>query len=474
MPSRFPVVEVVARQTHDRGADFGGGRLCGKRRAEEHGDGISQERRPALDELAVVVAVDRAPGAAEVGRDDRIVAVLHDLLEPAPEFVEHAGPRQRAFGEDANDVALVHRRPRGMQRLDEFFRRVVHRDRDHAPQLQKRFQESHGFVHVARHEKANPPLLGRLQQQGVEVGHVVADQQGRAFHRDVFGADHANPVRQPRDDDEDEAQKEIGQHLERDDRQRQRQQAHHHEALRGRDLQRTEQEHEPRRQQHADPAQEARGRQDFAQLLTRRAKLDEGIEGDDKQAGAQPGEKNHRVHGGKTRRNKVQHHRGARQHQRTERHDAEFDVTSGEFPRAHRAHRDADRGGEEQVGALFLCKTQVLDSVGDHVQLQEGAQQHEVRGRNYRLQEITILPDRPQVAPDVPHKHGRRFFCRAGRHRVWNKQAGQQPGHGDCKATQLGLSVAGMHQLREQRRAGGAQDDRQVCVKDQLAVGLGQ
>ena len=74
--------------------------------------GYGNAHRPLPEEAAALEAEDAAPDAIEVDRNDRHVEAVDDPLEPALERQHVAGPADRAFGEDADDVAVLQLRAR--------------------------------------------------------------------------------------------------------------------------------------------------------------------------------------------------------------------------------------------------------------------------------------------------------------------------------------------------------------------------
>src|SRR5262249_60863558 len=82
------------------------------------------------EEALAAVAEDAAPHAVEVDRDDRDVAALADPLEPAPERVQHPGPRDLPLREDADQVAVVEVLARVAQRPQDRARSPLRADRE--------------------------------------------------------------------------------------------------------------------------------------------------------------------------------------------------------------------------------------------------------------------------------------------------------------------------------------------------------
>ena len=73
--------------------------------------------------------------------------------------------------------------------------------------------------------------------------------------------------------------------------------------------------------------------------------------------------------------------------------DAELDIAPGEFGRQQRATTDAKGRRQEQVTALSLVHAHPLHTVGDQVQLGEGAHKHEPGLTDYRQHQVTVVTD---------------------------------------------------------------------------------
>ena len=116
--------------------------------------------------FAVVVAEDAAPESADVGRDDLVVGALGDSLKAAAKLVKHSGAGERALGEDADQVAVVHGFAGFSQCGDNLFGRIGGADRNDPAQT-----EHPADPEILRdcpvHHKADSPLLGRHQHDGV-------------------------------------------------------------------------------------------------------------------------------------------------------------------------------------------------------------------------------------------------------------------------------------------------------------------
>ena len=70
-----------------------------------------------------------------------------------------------------------------------------------------------------------------------------------------------------------------------------------------------------------------------------------------------------------------------RQAESTQGHYAEFDISPGQFARTQSAGADTDRGDDEQVSALIFREVQLLGTVRNHVDINEGPDHEKIRRR---------------------------------------------------------------------------------------------
>ncbi len=144
-----------------------------------------------------------------------------------------------------------------MEGRDDFLRRVAERNRDQPHQLEQRLEQAR-LVDLALHDEPDPALLGCEEQQRVNVGHVVAHQQGGPFERNIFRADDAQTINQPRDQHTEEAQEKVGKHPQGEHGQQKGEHADDHESFAGAEPEHlAKQVDKARGNQDADPAQEA-------------------------------------------------------------------------------------------------------------------------------------------------------------------------------------------------------------------------
>ena len=136
--------------------------------------GHFQKKRAALE------AEDAAPDAIEVDRHDRHVEAVDDPLEAALERQQVAGAADRAFREDADDVAVLQ-----LLRARARSRATASRPPPTGIALQHLQQRVHRPVLVVRlvDEEADEPLDARADQRAVDVREVVADEQRGSARR---------------------------------------------------------------------------------------------------------------------------------------------------------------------------------------------------------------------------------------------------------------------------------------------------
>ena len=154
--------------------------------------------------------------------------------------------------------------------------------------------------------------------------------------------------------------------------------------------------------------------------------------------------------------------------------DAEFDVAAGELAGHEGACGDAEGDDEEEIAAAFFGEAEILDSVGDHVELEIGAEHHEVGGGEDGLREIAVLADGPERAPDVADEEGVDFGSGAGGRSAADAEGGDEANErgGDADDLREGVVVAG--DLEGEGGEGGARDDGEEGEHDEEAVGAGE
>ena len=168
--------------------------------------GYGNAHRPLPEERAALEAEDAAPDAIEVDRDDRHVEPVDDPLEAALERQQVAGAADRAFREDADDVAVLQLLPRAPRsrrpprgRPPTGIACSILSSGLHRPVLVVRLVD----------QEADEALDARADQRAVDVRQVVADEQRRAARRHVLLAVDADPVDRVREQPEAEAHEEL-------------------------------------------------------------------------------------------------------------------------------------------------------------------------------------------------------------------------------------------------------------------------
>jgi len=130
----------------------------------------------------VGIGKDAPPGAADIDRDDRVVGPPDDPLEAATELSEHAVPRQLPLGEDADHIAVIQGSPSLLHELQEPLFAILGGDRDYPHEAEQAAQKR-GVVDAPLHDETDAPLVGGGQEQGIQPGDMVRDQQCRPLGR---------------------------------------------------------------------------------------------------------------------------------------------------------------------------------------------------------------------------------------------------------------------------------------------------
>src|SRR5215813_4580632 len=100
-------LEGVGAEVLHGAANVGCRGACGKLRAKRHANRVGNLAGEFPKEAAACKAKNRAPDAVEVHRNNRSVDAFHDALHTAAEGKELADTRELAFGEDADEFAIL-------------------------------------------------------------------------------------------------------------------------------------------------------------------------------------------------------------------------------------------------------------------------------------------------------------------------------------------------------------------------------
>ena len=214
--ARVQRIERTEAEPHHLGAELlnrltRGRRFHGRRQrlAERDGDGIGQPLGQLPEEAALAEAEDAAPQAIEMDRNHRHVEAVDDALEAAFEGEQAAGAADRAFREDADDVAVLQLFACALERFDHFLP-IAAGDGDRFHQAHQRVEHRHLVIRPVDHEP-DESLHAGADQQAVDVRHVIAHEQRRAAERHVFLADDADAVERVGEHPQREPDQEVGQ-----------------------------------------------------------------------------------------------------------------------------------------------------------------------------------------------------------------------------------------------------------------------
>ncbi len=179
---------VLCAQFSDGSARFVGLGVGGQCFAETDGDRVRKFAQPFESGLAAIKAEDAAPHVTDVRGDDRASGVFSDLLKALVKLHETAVAGEMSFRKDHNDGAVDQRLAGFLQGFCERARSVGGVDRNAVGQLEDGLGPFPVDEDIARHDGADRACRCRLEEQGVGIGRVVADQQRTAFAGKVFGA----------------------------------------------------------------------------------------------------------------------------------------------------------------------------------------------------------------------------------------------------------------------------------------------
>ena len=142
------------------------GRRMRHRFAEVHPDAIRNPARQLPNEAPLLETEDAAPDTIQRHRDNGCFHVFHDALEAAPEGQHVPDARDLAFGEDADDFAVLDGLTRRAQGLEHFARAQLRGNRNGMQDLGERFHPGL-LVDTLEHDEADMPVGGGQQQQCV-------------------------------------------------------------------------------------------------------------------------------------------------------------------------------------------------------------------------------------------------------------------------------------------------------------------
>ena len=137
---------------------------------------------------------ERTPEITQTNGHDRHRIGLQDFQHPALERLQFAVAGDRAFRENAQQIAFVQHLAGGREGSLVGVRVfAARRNRDGLSQTKHPAQHGRG-ENAMVHDEANGPGAGRHDQDRVHETHMIADQHRRATDRNVLIAPHAKPV----------------------------------------------------------------------------------------------------------------------------------------------------------------------------------------------------------------------------------------------------------------------------------------
>src|SRR5262249_13638230 len=154
-------------------------------------------------------AEDRAPDAVEVHGKDRRFDTLHDALHTAAEGEELADASQLAFGENADEFAVLQGLRGFAKRMNHFAWALVRRNRNDAKDSGERLDEGM-LVDVLEHQEANGTVESRNEEDGVGHRDVIGSEQRTTARGDVLAAFDVEAVKRMGGEPEEQAQERIG------------------------------------------------------------------------------------------------------------------------------------------------------------------------------------------------------------------------------------------------------------------------
>ena len=125
---------------------------------------------------ALLEAGNTAPCATDIDRNDRIVGAFDDSFEALLEGAQHASSAQCAFGEDADEVAVIECGAGGLERFEQLLWVVVAVNQDDLCELNDTFGNPTRVVVIfARHQHTDAALLAGNNQYGIHQADMVAN-----------------------------------------------------------------------------------------------------------------------------------------------------------------------------------------------------------------------------------------------------------------------------------------------------------
>ncbi len=193
-------------ELEEAGAEGGDiGLLGGDGGAEFDDDGVAEAPRPFEEEFAAGKGEDAAPELVEPDGDDGTFRAARDEFVAALQPEEDAAARKLALGEDADDFALLDELDGG---ADGVFGMPAG-DGDGADGAEDGVEQRKA-VDFIPDDEANGPRAGELQDEGIDVGEVIREEE-EAAAREALRMARGDAVDEADEDGGETAEEALGE-----------------------------------------------------------------------------------------------------------------------------------------------------------------------------------------------------------------------------------------------------------------------
>ena len=163
-----------------------------ERLTKDRGDRAREMLRPLEERLTAQVAEDRPPESIHGDRDDGHIGAAGNQLETPLQRQDTAVACQAALGKDADELTGLERLGGLLDRL----LRLVFGDGD-GPHQPGQLADDWIALEPLPGKETDRPRRQHPEQDHIDVGDVVADDQGAARRRQVGQTTHLHPVEEP-------------------------------------------------------------------------------------------------------------------------------------------------------------------------------------------------------------------------------------------------------------------------------------
>ena len=168
-----------------------------------------------------------------------------------------------------------------------------------------------------------------------------------------------------------------------------------------------------------------------------------------------------------------QPHGNQRHAERAERDEAVFDFSAGQVARRDAAEADAEREGNTQLADADLVQVQDLRAIKKHIQLQQLAQEEEIRVAEKGEGEWPVTANQPELREQIAEKIRVEFPAGIGGRHAGNAEAREEADDGERNQNESRPGLASVKMFRHLRGGDGAQDDGQERAEFDQAVAPG-